>query len=262
MRILKIFFSVLPIFSFWLFCCEGILTAIPAFAEIKVLVFDTNGSGGGGIDFAPLSELKKVGGETISYTKVDNKGDLAKTNLAEYDIVHLGFSAINRDGIYHIKDSEENIKKYVEGGGIVSTTSQDDNGFQSGWLPYPIKSCENGDHLFEPTKEAGELFIKPNKIDVSANAQLDDNWCEIDKNFVVLAYQQGAKDKADFLLLEYGKGFYLLTTLDTRSQGNVDINKPMLENIMQFLIDQRKQRMAIIPAGKLAYTWAQLKVGD
>jgi hypothetical protein len=68
--------------------------------------------------------------------------------------------------------------------------------------------------------------------------------------------------KADFLLLEYGKGFYLLTTLDTRSQGNVDINKPMFENIMQFLVDQRKQRMAIIPAGKLVYTWGRLKAGD
>ena len=262
MRTLKIFFSVLPIFVFWLFCCEGILTAIPAFAEIKVLVFDTNGSGGGGIDFAPLSEIEKADGETISYTKVDNEGDLAQTNLTEYDIVHFGFCSLNRDGIYHVKDSEENIKNYVEGGGIISTTSQDDNGFQSGWLPYPIKSCESGDHLFEPTKEAGELFTKPNKIDVSANAQLDDNWCEIDTHFVVLAYQQGSKDIADFLFLEYGKGFYLLTTLDTRDQGNVSINKPMFENIMQFLVDQRKLRMAIIPIGKLACTWGWLKAGD
>lgn len=237
----------------------GVLTATSAFAEIKVLVFDTNGSGGGGIDFAPLSELKKVDGETISYTKVDNKADLAKTNLAEYDIVHFGFSSLNRDGNYHVKDSEENIKKYVEGGGVVSTTSQDDNGFQSGWLQYPLKSCENGDHLFEPTKEAGELFTKPNKIDVSTNAQLDDNWCEIDNHFVVLAYQQGSKDRADFLFLEYGKGFYLLTTLDTRDQGNVNINKPMLENMMHFLVEQRKQRMAVIPAGKLTTTWAKIK---
>ena len=237
-----------------------ITTSAVLFAEMNVLVFDTNGSGGGGIDFEPLSELKKVAGETISYTKVDNSADLAETNLAEYDMVHFGFCSLNRDGNYHVRDSEANITKYVEGGGVVSTTSQDDNGFESGWMPYPVKSCEASDHIFEPTKEAGELFTTPNNIDVSADAQLDDNWCEIDKRFVVLAYQQGSKDKADFLFLEHGKGFYLLTTLDTRNQGNVTINKPMFENIMHFLVIQKQQRMIVLPAGKIAITWSNIKV--
>jgi len=43
-------------------------------------------------------------------------------------------------------------------------------------------------------------------------------------------------------LTEHGKGFYLLTTLDTRNQGNVDINKPMFENIMHFYLTHILER--------------------
>ena len=226
-------------------------------ADVKVLVFDTNGSGGGGIDFDPLTTIKKVRDEKMSYKKVDNSKALADAKLTDYDIVHLGFCSANRDGNYHIEAAEENIKNYVKGGGLVSVTSQDDNGFQSGWLPFELKSCEASDHLFEPTKEAGDLFTTPNEINPNTGVVLDDNWCQIDKHFVVLAYQNGSKNIADFLLLEHGKGIYLLSTLDTRNQGNASTNTPMLENMMNFLLEHRAT--GVSTHGKLTTTWASIK---
>jgi len=232
----------------------SLLSVASSIAELKVLVFDSKRFGFFN-DFVTVSEFTKVAGETIEYTLTE---DLAgETTLEDYDIVWVGHAEICEDVYFFDRDTEKKIKSYVEAGGVFVTCDQDNDGCETTWLPLPLEIVEAADHLFEPTDEAGDLFEKPNEINIDA-PRMDDNYANFDKQYIVLATAPG--NAADFLLLEYGRGAYFLVAVATESAQEAEAASPLFENILHFIIS-RDYGFAVEPSGKLAVIWGQLRNG-
>ena len=230
----------------------SLLSVASSMAELKVLVYDSKRFDFFH-DFETVSRITEVAGETIEYTLTE---DLAKEpSLEDYDMVWVGHAEICENVYFFELDTEKKIKDYVEYGGMFVAIDQDNDGCETTWLPLPLEIVEASDHLPEPTNEAGDLFEKPNEIDLNA-PRMDDNYDNFDKQYIVLATDPAGP--ADLVLLEYGRGAYFLAAVATESAQEAEAAFPLFENIMHFLIS-RGYGLAVEPSGKLAVTWGQLR---
>jgi len=208
--------------------------------EIKILVYeDVDQTINRAQDFEALSRITQIDGSRVTCAIVHT---LPNNRLEDYDILWLGWCALSSDFEYKITpEEEEAIKKYVEDGGFVWATTNDNNGFQTGWLPYPIELADSDDYPVEVTKAAGNLFTKPNVVDVE-QVVWDEYFFNIDTaHYDILVHRRGMTDAA-LVQAKYGDGLYLLGCVDTRNVvgGQVDMSTftPLFENVIAKFISE------------------------
>jgi len=231
-----------------------LLVAATASADITALVYEYEQSGKWNFELWEQN-VTKAGGQNMKYELTTNaqKG-LKLDNTRNYDMVLFGTHGIGGWSTYHLEGVEEDLIKYVEGGGFILVQTSDDTFYKGTMFPVELRMRESSDHEFEVTPEGKKLgiFEKPNKI---SNVIEDDSYDKVEKPWVVLAISKDS-GTPHTLLLNHGKGTYIVTS--TRTDQNKDqavTNTPFLENIINYFVQAR----AVTPAGKLAISWGAIK---
>jgi|GEM_PF-2512951 len=237
----------------------GLLGAAASSAEIKVLVYEFAQSGNW--NFTLLEEkVTKAGGEDVKYELTnDAQEGLKLENTAKYNMVLFGTHAIGGWSTYHLEGVEEDLIKYVEGGGFILVQTSDDNFYKGDMFPVELRMRESSDHEFEVTPEGTKLgiFDKPNEI---ADVIEDDSYQEVEEPWVVLATSKDA-GTPHTLLLSHGEGEYIVTCTraDEAGEAQATTNLPFIENIVNYFVERIKEQLAVAPAGKLATSWGAVK---
>lgn len=240
-----------------------ILTALMIFTmgwasarTVKVLVLTGNVHD---VIFPTISNFTKVNGDTVEYTKTK---DRTLPDLENYDILWIAQAEICENAYFFNKEIEDKIKSFVKNGGIVISIGQDSDGgrpCESGWLPVPLLGVERGGtETFQPTgaKEADGLFDTPNKVD---RAHFDDAWTNPPKEFIVLATINNGQDMG-IGLLPYGKGFYVVTSLENETASDVATNTPIVENLIHYAVSYLlPMTLAVDVNEKLPVLWGEIK---
>jgi len=191
-------------------------------------------------EFMMLRKFKKVGNWRVAY---QDTSDRNLSGLHDAQILWIGVDEIGKDGYRLNKKAEDRIKSFVRRGGIVIVSSQDSDPpnkpCKSGWIPETIKGVEEAARRdFKPTKQAGDIFRKPNAIK-SGVPHWDDTWTGWSKNYRIMATTNGSKNIA-LATLKYGKGIYLVTAISNDTVNFVKDNAPLMENIIHFSVKQLK----------------------
>ncbi len=236
----------------------GLLGATTASAEMRALVYEYQDSGQW---YSKLlaKDVTKAGGEDMKYElTMDAQKDLKLDNAKKYDMVLFGTHAIGGWVNYHLEGVEEDLIKYVEGGGFILVQTSDDTHYKGDMFPAELMMRESGDHDFEVTPEGEKvgIFEKPNKI---SDVIEDDSYQAVEEPWVVLATSKDA-GTPHTLLLNHGEGEYIVTS--TRADGGeaqAVTNLPFIENIVNYLVKRVKEVQAVAPAGKLAISWGAIK---
>ena len=183
-----------------------------------------------------ISDMNRIGNQYLACKQTTDR-DLDRLN--DFDILWLGYRAID-DGKYRLsKDQEKRIRDYVKSGGVVIVSGQDSDQNRPcgvGWLSEPLKGVEsNIRNDFQPTSNAGNLFKAPNQIR-SGKLVLDDSWNGWNDKFEVLATTNNGKEIV-VAKLRYGKGMYLITNLRNDNKQNTNKNRQLLENLIHYTVD-------------------------
>ncbi len=204
-------------------------------------------------------EVTQAGGETIKYElTTDAQKGLKLDNLKKYDMVLFGTHGIGGWSTYHLEGVEEDLIKYVEGGGFILTQTNDDNFYKDDMFPVELAMRESGDHDYEVTPEGEKIgiFAKPNKV---GNLIEDDSYADAEKPWVVLATSKGT-DTPHTLLLSHGIGEYIVTsTRADGDEGQAKTNVVLVENVVNYFVKRIKEVRSVEPANKLATHWGAIK---
>lgn len=239
----------------------SLLGTTAASAEVKVLVYEFEQSGNW--NFTVLEEnVTRAGGQDMKYELTTNAQEgLRLENTINYDIVLFGTHAIGGWSTYHLEGVEEDLIKYVEGGGFILVQTSDDGFYRGDMFPVELRMRESGDHEFEVTPEGRSLgiFDKPNEI---TDVVEDDSYQEVEEPWVVLAESTDA-GTPHTLLLKHGEGEYIVTSTraDQAGEAQATTNLPFIENIVNYFVERVKLRAVVTPAGKLTSSWGMVKRG-
>ncbi|GIX06887.1 MAG: hypothetical protein KatS3mg115_1290 [Candidatus Poribacteria bacterium] len=220
----------------------------------KVLVLTGNVSQA---EFPVLSGITKLNSFQFEW---EQTADRALPNLENYDILWIGQGEICEGAYFFDAATETKIKNFVAKGGVVISIGQDsDDGrpCEVGWLPVNLTGVERGGtEVFEVTDapEVGTLFEKPNQVNT---AHFDDAWTAPPPEIILLATINNGQD-VGIGLLPHGDGYYIITSLENESAGDVQINQGIMENLMYYAANLIVSR-AVDPQGKAAITWGMLK---
>jgi hypothetical protein len=228
--------------------------AADSMAEVNVLVLTGNISQA---EFPVLETFTDVDGEKVNYTETN---DASLPGLQNADILWLGQGEICENGYFFDVATENRIKSFVEAGGIVISIGQDsDDGDPCaiGWITAPILGVESPnmsafDIIGAP--EAGDLFKKPNEIEV---AEFDDAWTDPDDAYIMLATVNNGQE-VGIALLNHGLGYYIVTSLENEDAAQALINTPIMENLIHYAVEL-KSTIAVEFRGKLSATWGEIK---
>ena len=104
----------------------SLLGMTAAAAEVRVLVYEFEQSGSW--NFTVLEEnVTRAGGQDMKYELTTNAQEgLILENTANYDMVLFGTHGIGGWSTYHLEGVEEDLIKYVEGGGFILVQTSDD----------------------------------------------------------------------------------------------------------------------------------------
>jgi len=226
-------------------------------ADIRVLVLAGNISRA---EFPVLQKFDDVEGEKVIY---EQTGDRSLPGLDKTDILWIGQGEICENAYFFKQATEDKIKNFVNKGGIVISIGQDSDGgrpCEIGWLPQKdlVLGIERGGvNTFEITKqpEVDDLFKKPNAV---KTIHFDDAWTKPDKSAVILLATIAGGADVGIGLIKYGKGMYILTSIENESAGDVATNTPIMENLIHYAVQQRTVPVEL--RGKLAIIWGRLKV--
>ena len=231
-----------------------LLWATPASAEIKALVYEYEQSGKWNFELFE-EKVTKAGGQDMKYElTTDAQKDLKLDNTKKYDMVLFGTHGIGGWSTYHLEGVEEDLIKYVEGGGFILVQTSDDTFYKGNMFPVELRMRESGDHEFEVTEEGKNLgiFAKPNKI---TNVIEDDSYDKVEEPWVVLAISKDS-ETPHTLLLNHGEGEYIVTSSRTdQNRDQAVTNTPFLENVINHFVEAR----AVTPGGKLTTSWGAIK---
>ena len=130
------------------------------------------------LEFPVLETFTDVNGEKVTY---EQTADRSLPGLENADILWIGQGEICEGSYLLNVEIGDNIKSFVEAGGIVISIGQDsDDNSPCGldWITAPIVGVEkSGTESFEVTDapEVGDLFTKPNAVDIAFfNGEHDD----------------------------------------------------------------------------------------
>ena len=193
------------------------------------------------VEFPVLSAFNRVGERQVVYQKTEER-DLPVLNHA--DMLWIGQGAISEEKYLLTTEQENKIKAFAKRGGVVIISGQDSDDNRpcaTGWIPEPMKGVEQwGRSDFQPTPAAGMLFSKPNEIQ-SGDIFIDDTWTDWSDKYTLLATTNSGKEIA-FAMLEYGKGMYLITSLQNETSANVFVNHQMMENLIHLAVKWMNDR--------------------
>lgn len=239
---------------FTMMMLSGVSTAA---TEKKVLMLGNNTTN---VEAPTISKnVKKIGDFTFDY-EITQDPKLAKADPADYDILWLGQGEICEGGWRFTDQGADAVLSFVENGGVCINVEQDHDdaiGCPTPWLPKPLNGDETGGtENFEITKapEIGTLFTEPNKIKV---IRTNDKWHNADPAYIPLAR---VGNHLIVALLYYGDGAYIITAMQNEDQAQVDMNLPFIENLLFYAATLHDEFLAVEPYGKLAATWAHLKM--
>ncbi|MAJ72225.1 hypothetical protein CMK13_04405 [Candidatus Poribacteria bacterium] len=206
-------------------------------------------------------EFKKVENYNFTYSITDDT-KLPKLTKAKFDFVWLGQGEICENGYKFTPEGSKAVVKFVKEGGICINVEQDhdDNiGCRPmDWFPVKMDGAERpGTQTFTPTdkEEVGTLFTKPNKI---KSIRANDKWHNADKSVIPLA----TNDAGDYMiaaLLKHGKGAYIITAMQNENQGQVDLNRDFIENILFYAANLQDILLSVEARDKLSIAWGKLK---
>ena len=214
---------------------EFVFEPISAPKERKILLYEHRPREAQ--DYWVVSQIGPVAGPEIMCVQTDTLSD---NRLDDYDILWLSWCSVSANYEYMLTpEDEEAIKRYVENGGFVWASANDNNGFQTGWLPYPIELVDSGDYPVEVTEATGRLFTKPHIVDAD-QVVWDEYFVNFDTaHYEVLVHRQDIPDAAALVRAKYGNGMYLLGCVDTRSVESVNSMAvrtgtfaPLFENVI------------------------------
>ena len=228
--------------------------AVNSAAGVNVLVLCGNTNQ---LEFPVLENFTDVSGEKLTYEQTKDRN---LPGLENANILWIGQGEICEGSYLFNEEIGENIKSFVEAGGIVISIGQDsDDNRPCGldWITAPIVGVEkSGTESFEVTDapEVGDLFRKPNEINA---AFFNDAWTSPDDQYIVLATINNAQD-VGMALLKHGTGWYIVTSLENEEAGDVVTNTPMMENLIHYAVNLL-QTAAVEYRGKLTANWGCIK---
>jgi len=231
-----------------------IVLAVDSAAAINVLVLTGNTTQ---LEFPVLEMFKNVNGEKVIY---EQTADRSLPGLENADILWIGQGEICEGNYLLNEEIGNNIKSFVEAGGIVISIGQDSDDnrpCELDWITAPIVGVEkSGTESFEVTDapEVGDLFSVPNEVTV---AFFNDAWTAPDDQYIILATINGGVD-VGFVLLNHGSGWYIVTSLENEEAGDVVTNTPIMENLIYYAVSL-KRAIAVEHLRKLSISWGRIK---
>jgi len=183
-------------------------------------------------EVAALRGVGKVGEWRVTVTETT---DTSLPGLDDADVLWLGFRTVDRDG-HHLNPSTENrIRAFVQGGGVVIVSGQDydvDQPMRTGWTPEQIDGSEINPM---PVRSAGaleKLLVEPRRVDIG-RLVIDDAWKNAsDKYSVALRTEDG--QNIVLAELRHGDGLYLIVALKNDQPQSVEANRPLMENLIHY----------------------------
>jgi len=225
-------------------------------AAVNVLVLTGNTTQ---LEFPVLETFTDVNGEKVTY---EETMDRSLPGLENMDILWIGQGEICEGSYLFNVEIGDNIKSFVEVGGIVISIGQDsDDNSPCGldWITAPIVGVERGgteSFTVTDAPEVGDLFTNPNVVDT---AFFNDAWTDPDDQYIVLATIGGGQD-VGFALLKHGVGWYIVTSLENEEAGDVATNTPIMENLIHYAVNL-KNALAVEYIRKLPNIWGRIKSG-
>ncbi len=230
------------------------ILALDSLADVNVLVLTGNITQE---EFPVLETFTNVAGVNVSYEQTN---DRSLPGLNNADILWIGQGEICENAYFFDAATEDEIKSFVNSGGIVISAGQDsdtDRPCEVGWLTASALGIErSGTETFVLTDDprASDLFSNPNNV---TTAHFDDTWTEPDAQYIMLATING--QDIGVALLEHGSGMYIVTGIENESAGDVSTNTPIIENLMHYAVSSLLQTTAVEYRGKLAMSWGMIK---
>ncbi|MFC2162834.1 hypothetical protein ACFLRF_04060 [Candidatus Altiarchaeota archaeon] len=177
--------------------------------KISILVFEGSQSRDGTI----LSNISGACG--LHVVNTSDVTDINLGNLMDYDALWLGYKSIASGTYILTADEETAIMDYVNGGGIVIASSQNQGTFEDGFLPVAIEMNYSTDVMVNATNEGESLFSFPNSIN-PGDLVVEGSYKNWGGGYEILAIKEGEPGVAHVVRLDHGWGTYLLTSLDVR----------------------------------------------
>ena len=201
--------------------------------DVRVLAFAKSRAR---TEFIMLSSFHKVAKKNVVYKSTQ---DTKLPDLKRSDILWIGYRSMSHlhTGKYVFdSDTDERIKAFVKGGGVVIISGQDSDPKRScviSFLPGSIKGVEgkvgNG---IRPVKD-NDLFTTPEKIQAE-QIRVDDAWTEPDTGYSVLALT--SEKNIAIAQLEYGKGMYIVTAMQNGRDTHLKSNAKLMANLMNLAV--------------------------
>ena len=188
-------------------------------------------------EFRTLCRFCKIGEYQFSFQETQNR---QLPELSQADILWIGQGAL-REGMY-FRDgtSEARIKNFVQKGGIVIVSGQDDYSRDTRVIPENFYGIERSRKpSVKPVKDASDIFKKPNKI--TGELYTNSYWTMWNRKYLVMpTFRFG--QIAPVGVFTYGKGMYLITCLQNETFFQVSTNYKFMENCVHFTAHKLKSK--------------------
>lgn len=197
---------------------------------VSVLVYNRSVSR----DYSVLENI--TSGCDIELDLTNDVHDLEnQSRIQNYDILWMSYDSISTTSGYTLTPAaEESIKNYASDGGVVWMSSSDSAGWDDGWLPYEVGLEFSPDKDSNTTAYAQELFKKPYNLNPDTIV-LDGHFTNWNSKCAVLSYEENDTSKAQFLKIDRGLGYYLLSVVDSSNQSNDAVNRLTFINALRYM---------------------------
>ncbi|MFC1713123.1 hypothetical protein ACFL6S_05615 [Candidatus Poribacteria bacterium] len=183
-------------------------------------------------EFRTLRRISKLGEYEFACQQTY---DPKLPELEQANILWIGYRSLGEDKYMLNRGTEERIKKFVQNGGVVIVSGQDNDegGKHLGWFAGKLKGVEDEIRTgIRPNKNSEDIFERPNKISVG-EIYTEDSWNKGGRGFNVLANTSDGRNIA-VGNYKHGKGMYILTSLHHQTFFQVSRSQRLIENLIYF----------------------------
>jgi len=183
-------------------------------------------------EFRTLRRIPKLGEYQFAYQQTY---DPNLQELGQADILWIGYRAMGEDRYLLNRGAETKIKKFVENGGVVIVSGQDNDegGRHLGWFAGKLSGTESDVQTgIRPSKNSDNIFKIPNKV-ATDDIYTEDAWRNAGRGFSVMANTSDGRDVA-VGKYKHGKGLYLITSLHHQTFFQVARSQRLMENLIYY----------------------------
>jgi hypothetical protein len=155
--------------------------------------------------------------------------------LEQANILWVGYRALGEDRYMLNRGIEGKIKKFVQNGGvmIVSGQDNDEGGRHLGWFAGKIRGVEDEVRTgIRPSRNSENVFKVPNIV-ATDDIYTEDSWSNAGRGFSVLANTSNGGNVA-VGTYKYGKGLYIMTSLHHQTFFQVSRSQRLMENLIYY----------------------------